>query len=162
DGARRGRRSCGKACRADRDRAIRATACHLFGRRKRTTSRSARRADAAPGSASPGAARRAHLSSRRRLRGALAGPDDGAVSRLLLSLVLTLFASACTEERTPPASEGEAPVRVEVMSVQRGPIAERIEVPGETAARVSLRLTSPVAGRVTFLPSLPGDRIPAG
>src|SRR5262249_59557489 len=72
-----------------------------------------------------------------------------------------LGASACGQQG-PPEGEGGAPVRVQVTAVRYGPIAERLDVPGETAARVSLRLTSPVAGRVTFLAALPGDRLAGG
>ena len=84
------------------------------------------------------------------------------MNRRLLSFVLALGASACGEQGAPPESAGGAPVRVQVTAARIGPIAEKLDVPGETAARVSLRLTSPVAGRVTFLPALPGDHLAAG
>jgi hypothetical protein len=53
-------------------------------------------------------------------------------------------------------------VRTQVTAARLGTIAEKLDVSGETAARVSLRLTSPVAGRITFLSALPGDRLAAG
>jgi len=84
------------------------------------------------------------------------------VKRRLLSLVLAFGTGACGEQAAPPEGGAGAPVRVQVTGVRYGPIAETLDVPGETTARVSLRLTSPVAGRVTFLAALPGDRLAAG
>ncbi|TMB55285.1 MAG: HlyD family efflux transporter periplasmic adaptor subunit [Deltaproteobacteria bacterium] len=80
----------------------------------------------------------------------------------LLVLVLVFGANACKEQDAAPEAAAGGPVRVEVTAVHRGPIADVVEVPGETAASVSLRLTSPVAGRVTFLAALAGDRLAAG
>ena len=84
------------------------------------------------------------------------------MKRRLLSLLLALGASACGEQGAPPENAEGAKVRVQVTAVRYGPIVEKLEVPGETVARVSLRLTSPVAGRITFLSALPGDRLAAG
>jgi multidrug efflux pump subunit AcrA (membrane-fusion protein) len=84
------------------------------------------------------------------------------VNRLLLSFAVALALGACAERDVAPESSGDAAVHVELTRAHRGPIEEKLDVPGETAARVSLRLTSPVAGRITFLASLPGDRLAAG
>lgn len=75
-----------------------------------------------------------------------------------LAALLTLL-SGCT---TPEASVPEAPappVAVRVAAARRDRIAAVLDASGETAALTSLRLASPVAGRVTALTAQPGDRL---
>lgn len=55
-----------------------------------------------------------------------------------------------------------APVSVAGATVQRGEMNDVLVVNGETVAATRLDLASPVAGRVTTLSLLPGDRIEAG
>jgi membrane fusion protein, multidrug efflux system len=66
----------------------------------------------------------------------------------------------------PPAEEAPetapAPVAVRVAPVQRGEITAELTVGGETTALTTLRLASPVAGRITELSVQPGDHLAAG
>lgn len=82
-----------------------------------------------------------------------------AVALVLIALLLA--GAGCG----PPASDERPPVAppiaVRVAPVRRGPIATVLTVSGETAALRSLRLASPVAGRVTELSPLVGDAIAA-
>ena len=76
-------------------------------------------------------------------------------------LALCVVAAACT----PPADEEPPPpaaVAVRVVAAQRGAIAELLTVVGETAALRTVRLASPVAGRITELGAQPGDQIADG
>jgi multidrug efflux pump subunit AcrA (membrane-fusion protein) len=67
--------------------------------------------------------------------------------------------TACTQ--TPETAEAPvAPaVRVRVVPVQRGGISDVLTVSGETAALSTLRLASPVTGRITTLSVRPGDHL---
>ncbi|MBX3027966.1 HlyD family efflux transporter periplasmic adaptor subunit [bacterium] len=51
---------------------------------------------------------------------------------------------------------------MQVAAVERRSIAARLQATGETAALRSVRLASPVAGRVTAVAVQPGDRLAAG
>ena len=69
---------------------------------------------------------------------------------------------ACSPSAEAPPAEAPAPVAVHVAAVHRGRIASALTVSGETVALTTLRLASPVAGRVTALAVQPGDRLAAG
>ena len=79
-----------------------------------------------------------------------------------IALVLGSALAACA----PPAEEAPeaqaAPVAVRVAPVQRGEIVAELIVSGETTALTTLRLASPVAGRITELTVQPGDHLAAG
>ena len=79
-----------------------------------------------------------------------------------IALVFVSALAACA----PPAEEAPeaatAPVAVRVAAAQRGEIAAELTVSGETAALTTLRLASPVAGRITELTVQPGDHLAAG
>ena len=82
-----------------------------------------------------------------------------ALSRLLVAAGL-----ACAGCGQPPGDEAPAaapPVAVRVAPAWRGSIASLLTVSGETAALRTVRLASPVAGRITELSALAGDRIAA-
>src|SRR5262249_45373086 len=100
-------------------------------------------------------------------RGALRRSPAGAAPRRagpmsnarLLTILLALLGCAA------PADRGEQtapPVRVRVATPHRGDIATTIDVVGETAALDVVRLASPIAGRITALAVLPGDRLAPG
>lgn len=82
------------------------------------------------------------------------------VSRLLLALLVAVTACQAPPETEAPA-EAE-PIAVPVVAVRRGDIDATLSASGETMALSSLRLASPVAGRVTQLDAQPGDRLAAG
>ena len=79
-----------------------------------------------------------------------------------LTALLALLVSACAapEESSPAAPA--APVAVRIVAAHRDRITAALEASGETAALTSVRLASPVAGRVTALAAQPGDRIESG
>ncbi|MFN8640670.1 MAG: HlyD family efflux transporter periplasmic adaptor subunit [Candidatus Binatia bacterium] len=79
---------------------------------------------------------------------------------LALALALALLAGCAGLETAPP--EAPPPVAVTVAPARRGAIAATLAATGETLALTSLRLASPVAGRITALPGQPGDRVAAG
>ena len=91
----------------------------------------------------------------------------GAIARLQLQkamcgvALLGAVLAACHE---PPeeAPSAPAPVAVRVTTVRRGEIAFVLTASGETTALTTMRLASPVAGRVTMLSVQPGDRVAAG
>lgn len=62
----------------------------------------------------------------------------------------------------PGENEPPAPAAVRMAEVRRGDVREVLHATGETQAVSTLRLASPVAGRVTFLSAHPGDRLAAG
>lgn len=67
---------------------------------------------------------------------------------------------SCRHPEEPQTSE-QVPIAVRVVPVRVGAIADVLTVTGETAALATLRLASPVAGRVTMLNVRPGDRLAA-
>ncbi len=78
-------------------------------------------------------------------------------------VVLTVVAvlTGCHENvESPPVALQPVPVRVQ--PVRTGAISEELTVTGETAALSTLRLASPIAGRVTWLTARPGDYLEAG
>jgi len=77
----------------------------------------------------------------------------------LLLLACALAACAPEGDEKPAAA---APIEVQVATVRHGETVARVRAVGETAALSSVRLGSPVAGRVTFLAVQPGDRLAAG
>jgi len=78
---------------------------------------------------------------------------------LACALLCVCALSACTQ--TPETSEAAAapPLRVRVVPVQRADISDVLTVSGETAALSTLRLASPVTGRITALTVRPGDHL---
>lgn len=79
---------------------------------------------------------------------------------VVFTLVATIAACATPEKDTELAAP--APVSVAVATVQRGEMSDVLVVTGRTVPATSLDLASPVAGRVTALSVLPGDRVEAG
>jgi multidrug efflux pump subunit AcrA (membrane-fusion protein) len=65
----------------------------------------------------------------------------------------------CAPAPEPSESPVVPPVRVRVVPVQRGDISDVLTVSGETAALSTLRLASPVTGRITALTVRPGDHL---
>jgi multidrug efflux pump subunit AcrA (membrane-fusion protein) len=82
--------------------------------------------------------------------------------RWLCAAALLGIALPACEEPTEVAPPPAAPVAVRVTPVRRGEISSILTASGETAALTTLRLASPVAGRVTMLVVHPGDRVGAG
>ena len=68
---------------------------------------------------------------------------------------------ACRTSVDDESTAEPAPPVVRVVAAQRGPITARLRTSGETATLRTVRLASPVTGRVTFLPVHPGDRVTA-
>ncbi len=79
-----------------------------------------------------------------------------------LCVVLLLAGALDGCERATETTQAAAPVQVRAVAVRRGEISEVLTVTGETAALSVLRLTSPVAGHVTFLTARPGDHLAQG
>jgi multidrug efflux pump subunit AcrA (membrane-fusion protein) len=80
-------------------------------------------------------------------------------SQPVLLLLLGAMLGAC--ERAPDVVEPERamPVRVRVTEVRRGAISDVLSVTGETVALSTVRLGSPVLGRIATLGVRPGDRL---
>ena len=78
----------------------------------------------------------------------------------LVAVALLAGCAAPDESRSEPAPA--PPVAVRVAAVRRGAIAADLHASGETVALTTVRLASPVAGRVTAVAVQPGDRIAAG
>lgn len=78
----------------------------------------------------------------------------------LITLALLAMCAACA----PPEPMGTkaTPIQVRAAAVRRGTISSSISVSGETAAFRTLRLASPVAGRVTAVAAWPGDSLKQG
>jgi len=74
---------------------------------------------------------------------------------------LLVLASACGKQE-PAEKVEQAPVRVRATSPSRGSISDTVEATGETAALRTLRVASPIAGRVVRLDVRPGDSVHAG
>ena len=81
-------------------------------------------------------------------------------ARVILPLLL-LLAAACHEKEEAKSPAATQPIRVHLQAVAKGAIRQQLEVSGETDALKVLRLASPIAGRITFLDSRPGDRLAA-
>jgi multidrug efflux pump subunit AcrA (membrane-fusion protein) len=79
---------------------------------------------------------------------------------LVLGALLVL-ASACRKEETAEKVE-QASVRVRAASPSRGSISDTVEATGETVALRTLRIASPIAGKVVSLDVRPGDGVQAG
>lgn len=79
--------------------------------------------------------------------------------RSLAMIALLVCCYACARSAETPEAAGEHPVRVHVVPVSRGDVADVLTVTGETAALSTLRLASPVAGRITTLSVRPGDHL---
>ena len=82
-----------------------------------------------------------------------------APRRLAFVFLLGCAVTSCSGSAEPPESAAAQPIRVRVAPVQRGDMADILAVTGETAALSSLRLASPVAGRITTLSVRPGDHL---
>jgi membrane fusion protein (multidrug efflux system) len=67
--------------------------------------------------------------------------------------------SSCSHQSETTEPAASQPVRVRVVPVERGDVADVLSVTGETAALSILRLASPVTGRITTLSVRPGDRL---
>lgn len=67
--------------------------------------------------------------------------------------------SSCSHPAETPESPAVQPVRVRVALVQRGDVSDVLTVTGETAALSTLRLASPVTGRITTLSVRAGDHV---
>ena len=78
------------------------------------------------------------------------------------ALLCLLLAAGCREESEVGTAEPNPAVAVQVVAVRRGDLDDVLTAVGETEARVVLRLASPVAGRITYLPFQAGDRIARG
>jgi HlyD family secretion protein len=75
---------------------------------------------------------------------------------------LALALSACSQPPEEPSEVAPAPLAVRVVAVGRGEITDVLTAGGETAALATLRLASPVAGRITDLAVQAGDSVDAG
>ena len=86
------------------------------------------------------------------------------LGRIFFLAVATAALSACAGCASEPetAAVEAAPIAVRVAPVRRGAISEVVIASGETAALSSMRLASPVAGRLTFLEVQVGDRLDSG
>jgi multidrug efflux pump subunit AcrA (membrane-fusion protein) len=80
----------------------------------------------------------------------------------LLVAALALALGACSQPPEEPSAAVSAPLAVRVVAVRRGEITDVLTASGETAALTTLRLASPVAGRITDLAVQPGDAVDAG
>ncbi len=80
----------------------------------------------------------------------------------LLSFALLAFPGCAAPDETATTEAPAPPVAVHVVAARPGPIANVLIASGETAALTSVRLSSPVAGRVTAVAVQPGDRLAAG
>lgn len=67
--------------------------------------------------------------------------------------------AGCTQSPETSELPPARPVRVRIVPVQRGDISDVLTVSGETAALSTLRLASPVTGRITALTVRAGDRL---
>jgi multidrug efflux pump subunit AcrA (membrane-fusion protein) len=79
--------------------------------------------------------------------------------RFSCTLLLGCVVVGCASSAEPPESTHAQAVRVRVAPVGRGDMADLLTVTGETAALSTLRLASPVAGRITALSVRPGDHL---
>ena len=79
----------------------------------------------------------------------------------VLAVVAALGSLAACRHAEEPTASKPAPITVRVVPVRVGEIADVLSVTGETAALATVRLASPVAGRVTMLNARPGDRLAA-
>jgi multidrug efflux pump subunit AcrA (membrane-fusion protein) len=79
---------------------------------------------------------------------------------LLIPVVVAALTGCHEHTEAPPIALQPAGVRVQ--PVRTGDISEVLSITGETAALSTLRLASPIAGRVTWLTARPGDRLDAG
>ncbi len=69
-----------------------------------------------------------------------------------------LVLTGCTPPETSESAVAPA-VRVRIVPAHRGDISDVLRVSGETAALSTLRLASPVTGRITALTVRPGDHL---
>jgi multidrug efflux pump subunit AcrA (membrane-fusion protein) len=80
------------------------------------------------------------------------------------AFVLGAFLALVPACRKQEATENveQPPVRVRAASPSRGSISDSIEATGETVALRTLRIASPIAGKVVTLDVRPGDAVQAG
>jgi len=81
-------------------------------------------------------------------------------SKAIVALAV-LLAGCSHAKQEEPAGETQ-PIAVEVATPKSGDIDDVLVATGETAALATVRLASPIAGRVTDLAVKPGDRITRG
>jgi multidrug efflux pump subunit AcrA (membrane-fusion protein) len=74
---------------------------------------------------------------------------------------LLVAVSACGKQEAAE-KVGQTPVRVHAASPSRGSINDTVEATGETVALRTLRIASPVAGKVVSLDARPGDGVQPG
>ena len=65
----------------------------------------------------------------------------------------------CSRPDEPPEVAAVPPLHVRVVPVQRSDMSDMLSVTGETAALSTLRLASPVTGRIAVLAARAGDRL---
>jgi multidrug efflux pump subunit AcrA (membrane-fusion protein) len=80
-----------------------------------------------------------------------------------LAIACALLAScagvSCSHPAETPEAPAALPLRVRVVPVHRGDMSDTLSVTGETAALSTLRLASPVNGRVVALAARAGDHL---
>jgi multidrug efflux pump subunit AcrA (membrane-fusion protein) len=82
----------------------------------------------------------------------------GAIVAIAVVMLTACHHSKPVEEASEPAQ----PIAVKAEVPKKGKIAEVLAAMGETAAISTLRLGSPIAGRVTYLTAQPGDAVSQG
>ena len=77
-------------------------------------------------------------------------------------VALAALATACSREKPEETVADVQPIAVEVERPKTADIDDVLVATGETAALSTVRLASPIAGRVTDLAVKPGDRVTRG
>src|SRR5215208_7862814 len=81
---------------------------------------------------------------------------------LLVVLLSTFSAAACSRDRGVQAAEGQKPRGVETEAAQVRDVRRQVDVVGTLAAREEVVISAEVAGRVSRLVHDLGDRVAAG
>jgi len=80
----------------------------------------------------------------------------------IVVLAITLLAGCNRQAPVEEASEETRAIAVKAAAPKAGPIADVLAAMGETAATSTVRLSSPIAGRVAYLTAQPGDQASQG